>query len=77
MNLTSTIKSVRKLVNGSAGILDSLSFREALDRNLQVMDRTAFTLCMENQMPIMVFDMFLAGNMERAVRGESIGTWVI
>jgi len=56
---------------------DSLTFREALDRDLQVMDRTAFTLCMENHMPIMVFDMFQAGNMERAVRGESIGTWVI
>ena len=63
--------------DASAVRFDSLSFREALDRNLQVMDRTAFTLCMENQMPIMVFDMFLAGNMERAVRGESIGTWVI
>ncbi len=55
---------------------DRLSFREALDRDLQVMDRTAFTLCMENQMPIMVFDMFTPGNMERAVRGEDIGTWV-
>jgi uridylate kinase len=56
---------------------DQLTFREALDRELQVMDRTAFTLCMENRMPIMVFDMFLAGNMERAVRGERIGTWVL
>ena len=41
------------------------------------MDRTAFTLCMENHMPIMVFDMFTEGNMERAVRGEAIGTWVV
>lgn len=56
---------------------DRLTFREALDRDLQVMDRTAFTLCMENDMPIMVFDMFAAGNMERAVRGEAIGTWVV
>jgi len=56
---------------------DRLSFREALDRDLKVMDRTAFTLCMENHMPIMVFDMFTAGNMERAVRGEAIGTWVV
>ena len=61
----------------SAVKFDRLGFREALDRDLQVMDRTAFTLCMENNMPIMVFDMFVAGNMERAVRGESIGTWVI
>lgn len=55
----------------------TLTFREALDRDLQVMDRTAFTLCMENAMPIMVFDMFQAGNMRRAVRGENIGTWVL
>ncbi len=40
------------------------------------MDRTAFTLCMENRMPIIVFDMFVEVNMERAVRGENIGTWV-
>jgi uridylate kinase len=55
---------------------DRISFQEALDRDLRVMDRTAFTLCMENNMPIMVFDMLVEGNMERAVRGEAIGTWV-
>jgi uridylate kinase len=60
----------------SATRFDRLGYREALERDLQVMDRTAFTLCMENHMPIMVFDMFHAGNMERAVRGEAIGTWV-
>jgi uridylate kinase len=54
-----------------------LGFQEALARDLKVMDRTAFTLCMENRMPIMVFDMFVEGNMERAVRGENIGTWVL
>ena len=54
-----------------------LTFQEALDKDLRVMDRTAFTLCMENDMPIMVFDMFREGNMERAVRGEDIGTWVV
>lgn len=53
-----------------------IGFGEALDKDLRVMDRTAFTLCMENRMPIMVFDMFVEGNMERAVRGERIGTWV-
>jgi uridylate kinase len=54
-----------------------LTFAEALERDLRVMDRTAFTLCMENNMPIMVFDMFVPGNLERAVRGEDIGTWVV
>lgn len=63
--------------NPGATRYERLSFREALDRDLQVMDRTAFTLCMENHMPIMVFDMFTSGNMERAVRGEAIGTWVV
>jgi len=63
--------------DSSARKFATLSFREALDRDLKVMDRTAFTLCMENQMPIMVFDMFVEGNMERAVRGEAIGTWVL
>jgi len=57
--------------------LTSLTFQDALDQNLEVMDRTAFTLCMENDMPIMVFDMFRPGNLERAARGEDIGTWVV
>ncbi|MEO0479012.1 MAG: UMP kinase [Planctomycetota bacterium] len=56
--------------------IDKATFRDVLDRDLRVMDRTAFTLCMENDMPIMVFDMFIEGNMERAIRGEAIGTWV-
>jgi uridylate kinase len=62
--------------NPAAKRFDTLSYKEALDRNLQVMDRTAFTLCMENDMPIMVFDMFVPGNLARAARGEPIGTWV-
>jgi uridylate kinase len=56
--------------------IDRATFQQVLQQNLQVMDRTAFTLCMENDMPIMVFDMFVPGNMERAVKGEPIGTWV-
>ena len=63
--------------DASATKSDVIGFSEALDRDLRVMDRTAFTLCMENDMPIMVFDMFVDGNLERAVRGESIGTWVL
>ena len=57
--------------------LERLTFQEALNKDLGIMDRTAFTLCMENRMPIMVFDMFEAGNMARAVAGEDIGTWVV
>jgi uridylate kinase len=54
-----------------------ITFREALERDLRIMDRTAFTLCMENDMPIMVFDLFQEGNLQRAVKGEAIGTWVV
>ncbi len=57
--------------------LDQVTFKEVIDRDLRVMDRTAFTLCMENRMPIMVFDMFKDGNLARAVRGEPIGTWIV
>lgn len=56
--------------------IDEITFREALDQDLAIMDRTAFTLCMENTMPILVFDLFQRGNLVRAVRGEPIGTWV-
>ncbi len=56
--------------------LTAITFKEALQRDLRVMDRTAFTLCMENDMPIMVFDMYAPGNMVKAVTGEPIGTWV-
>jgi uridylate kinase len=57
--------------------IEQIGYAEALDRDLRVMDRTAFTLCMENDMPIMVFNLFEEGNLERAVRGEDIGTWVV
>jgi uridylate kinase len=57
--------------------IERMTFKEVLDRDLRVMDRTAFTLCMENRMPIMVFDMFVDDNVARAVRGEPIGTWVL
>jgi uridylate kinase len=56
--------------------IDHLSFREVLDRDLAVMDRTAVTLCMENDLPIIVFDLFEEGNIERVIKGETIGTWV-
>ena len=55
---------------------ESLTFREVLDQDLRVMDITAITLCMENNLPITVFDLFQEGNFERVVRGESIGTTI-
>ena len=53
-----------------------ITFQECLSQNLRVMDMTAFTLCMENGLPIIVFDMNRAGNLRRVVTGEKVGTLV-
>jgi len=55
---------------------DELTFTEALQRNLQVVDAAAFALCMENDLPMMVFNMNDEGAVTRALRGEKIGTLV-
>jgi uridylate kinase len=55
---------------------DTISYKECMDRNLRVMDMTAFTLCMENNIPIIVFDMNEKGNLTRVVMGEKVGTLV-
>jgi uridylate kinase len=60
----------------SAVKYESLTFTEAYEKNLQVMDLTAFTLCQENNLPIIVFDMNSAGNLVRVVKGETVGTLV-
>jgi uridylate kinase len=53
-----------------------ISYTEALEKRLQVMDSTAFALCMDNHVPIVVFDMFQRGNLRSVVLGEKIGTLV-
>jgi uridylate kinase len=55
---------------------DELTFQEVYDRNLNVMDMTAFTLCDENNLPIIVFDMNKPGNLMKLILGENIGTLV-
>ena len=55
---------------------DTLSFSDAIDKNLNVMDMTAFTLCRENNVPIIVFDMNKPGNLQRVISGEKVGTLV-
>lgn len=55
---------------------DTLSFDEAISKGLKIMDLTAFTLCKENQMPIVVFDMNTEGNLYKLIKGEKIGTIV-
>ena len=55
---------------------DELSFDKALSDHLKVMDQTAFALCSEGNMPIIVFDMNCSGNLTRLLRGEKVGTLV-
>ena len=55
---------------------DNISFNEVYDKGLKVMDMTAFTLCNENDLPIVVFDMNKEGNLQRIIEGEKVGTTV-
>lgn len=62
--------------NANAVKFNSLSFEEVFEKDLKVMDMTAFTLSHENKLPIIVFDMNKEGNLERLIDGENIGTLV-
>src|SRR4051812_38761206 len=60
----------------SATMFTHITHREVLERGLKVADATAFSLCMDNKLPIIVFNLLTEGNIARAVRGEPIGTLV-
>jgi uridylate kinase len=62
--------------NPKAKRFERVSYADALEGRLQVMDSTAFALCMDNEVPIVVFDMFKPGNLRAVVLGEKIGTLV-
>jgi len=62
--------------NPQATRFDRLSHDEVLARNLKVADATAISLCRDNDLPIVVFNLLIEGNIARAVRGETIGTLV-
>lgn len=62
--------------NSNATKFDKITFNDCISKNLRVMDMTAFTLCMENNLPIVVFDMNKPGNLRRVVTGEKVGTLV-
>ena len=62
--------------NTDATKLESLSYLDVLNRGLGVMDSTAITLCMDNDLPILVFDLMTPGNVRSILRGEAIGTLV-
>jgi uridylate kinase len=60
----------------SATKYERISFKDVIAQNLKVMDMTAFTLCRENKLPIIVFDMNTPGNLQKVVTGEKVGTLV-
>ena len=62
--------------NPDATLYQEISHREALEKELKVADATAFSLCMDNKMPMLVFNLLEQGNIARAVAGERIGTLV-
>lgn len=62
--------------NADAKKFEQLSFQEVYEKGLKVMDMTAFTLCDENKLPIIVFDMNKPGNLRKVMSGEKIGTLV-
>jgi uridylate kinase len=55
---------------------NTLSFQEAYEKSLNIMDMTAFTLCMENKLPIIVFDMNKKGNLLNVLKGKEAGTLI-
>ncbi|HYM57102.1 MAG TPA: UMP kinase [Solirubrobacteraceae bacterium] len=63
-------------LDDSAEFLPEITHREALERSLRVMDSTALSLCMDNDLPICVFNMNADGNIDRIVSGDRVGTWV-
>ena len=62
--------------NPNAKRFKQISYLDALQKQLKVMDSTAFSLCMDNKMPIIVFDLFKPHNLKRVVLGEKVGTLV-
>ena len=62
--------------NPNAQKFSEITYQEILAKGLRIMDLTAITMCMENQMPIYVFDMDTEGNLLKVVQGDSIGTLV-
>jgi len=63
-------------INPAAEKFDTISFEEVITRRLKVMDSTAFTLCRDNDMPVIVFDMNKSGNLIQLINGKTIGTLV-
>ncbi|PON72491.1 Uridylate kinase, bacteria [Parasponia andersonii] len=62
--------------NSNARLLDTLTYQEVTSKELSVMDMTAITLCQENNIPVVVFNLNKPGNISRAIKGEKVGTLI-
>jgi uridylate kinase len=65
------------MIEPTARRYESISYLEVLERGLKVMDATAVSLCMDNKLPIVVFNLRQAGNLRRVIMGEPVGTTVM
>jgi uridylate kinase len=63
--------------NPQAVKFDELTHLEVVSKDLKVMDSTAITLCMDNRLPLVVFNLLVEGNVKRVVLGEKIGTRIV
>jgi uridylate kinase len=70
------IYSADPVTNPTATRFEQITYLEVLEKQLKVMDATAISLCMDNHLPIIVFNLRTPGNMKRAIMGEAIGTTV-
>lgn len=70
------VYSADPMKDKSATLFKKLSYMDCIQKQLKVMDTTAITLCMENHLPILVFNLRKSGNIERAVAGETVGTLI-
>lgn len=64
------------MLNKKAKRYQTISYSEALQKRLKIMDSTAFSLCMDNEMPIIVFDIFKPHNLKKVIAGQKVGTLV-
>jgi uridylate kinase len=64
------------MTNPDAELIDSLTYQAVLEQNLKVMDPAAVSLCRENNIPIVVLNIFNEGNITKALNGEKVGTLI-
>jgi len=64
------------MIDKTAVKFDTITYLQVIEKSLRVMDSTAITLCMENKLPIVVFNLRTPGNLRRVIMGEAVGTTV-